>query len=161
MENNHSHASVNGYDFETNTSHDPDRARIIRGAKTEFVCRLQNPVRQRLMTLLLSSFASLWVIFTIIFAWNCTLQNPFSPGMIFSAPSTTVLTLNILSHGTVVLLRELTSSVFEIVRWALACTPHGVSLPSFISLSRATGPLGVLSFLSANHFNDRLWATLR
>lgn len=88
-----------------------------------------------------------WVAFTILFASNCIRSASFSSTLLFSDPTKTVLALNVLSHVTILLLRELTASIFDVIRWTLASSPNGISLGSFISLSRATGLVGVLSLL--------------
>lgn len=93
---------------------------------------------------LLMIATAFWLAFTIYFAYNCTLQNPPSPKLVFSDPSNTLLILNILSHGALQLLRESTSFVFEAVRWALASTSSGIPAFTFLGLSRATGPFGVV-----------------
>lgn len=109
--------------------------------------RLDSPFRQFWGTWLVSLIATAWVIFTICFAYNCTLVNPFSIRLLFSKPENTILMLNILSHGTIILLKDLTSSGFEAVRWAFASSEKGVSASNFIGLSRATNALGVLGLV--------------
>ena len=109
--------------------------------------RLDSTFRQFLWTWIVSLIAVAWVGFTICFAYNCTLVNPFLPSLLFSNPKYTLLMLNILSHGTIILLKDLTSSAFEAVRWAFASSKKGVSASSFIGLSRATSALGILDLV--------------
>jgi len=130
--------------------------------------RLQSTLRQYAWTWLLSLFSLVWIVFTICFAYNCTLANPFAASLLFSRPENTLLMLNILSHGTLILLKDLTSSVFEPVRWAFASSSIGVSAFNFIALSRATNTTGVLALLftrsGSNGFGYngyRLWGTQR
>jgi len=109
--------------------------------------RLDSTFRQFSWTWILSLIATAWVIFTICFAYNCTLLSPFSTSLLFSKPENTLLMLNILSHGTIILLKDLMSSAFEAVRWAFASSKKGVSASNFIGLSRATNALGVLGLV--------------
>ena len=111
---------------------------------------LRSPIRQLFWSWILSVVASVWVIFTVYFAYNCTLDRPLSTRLMFSRPDNTILALNVLSHGTIFLLGHLTSSVFEAVRWALASSKNGISVFSFIGLSRATSPLGVMTLMVGN-----------
>ena len=104
--------------------------------------RLDSTLRQFLWTWILTLIATGWVTFTICFAYNCTLQSPFSTALLFSRPENTLLVLNVLSHGTIILLKDLTSCAFEAVRWAFASSKEGVSASNFIGLSRATNALG-------------------
>lgn len=113
--------------------------------------RLQSTFRQFLWTWILSLIAAAWVIFTICFAYNCTLLNPFSTSLLFSKPENTLLMLNILSHGTIILLKDLASSAFEAVRWAFASSKKGVSASNFIGMSRATNALGVLGLVFSRY----------
>jgi hypothetical protein len=70
-----------------------------------------------------------------------------SPRLIFSRPERSILVLNIASQLTIFCLAELTSCVFEAVRWAIACSAAGTNAFTFLSLSRATNALGVLCLL--------------
>lgn len=113
--------------------------------------------RQFLMEWSLTAFTSVWIAFTIFFAWNSTLVNPFAQSLL---PTHTITILNILSHVTVFLLQLLASSVFEAVRWAYASMDYGISSFGFIVMSRATGPLGVfylLLFGSGTEKGESFW----
>lgn len=99
--------------------------------------------KQFLMTWGFTVCATLWIIFTIFFAYNSTLSNPFSTSLIPSKPNNTIAALAVLSHVTVFLLQMITSSVFEAVRWAYASSRGGISAFAFVALSRATGIHGV------------------
>jgi len=110
-----------------------------------------------LPTWLLMTLTSVWLGFTMFFAWNSTLSNPFVRNIMPSGPAQTITVLNILSHITVFLLQVLTSSVFEILRWAFASTKAGVSAFGFLTMSRATGPLGVLYLLFFDSKTGNFW----
>ena len=118
-------------------------------------------------TWLSMAFTSAWLGFTIFFAWNSTLVDPFMQSMLPSMPSHTITALNILSHVTVFLLQIFTSIVFEALRWAFACREHGISSFSFMVMSRAIAPLGVMYLLffdcAAGSFwtGHRLWGFQR
>jgi len=109
---------------------------------------LRSPTRNFIWTWILTIVSTVWVLFTVYFAYNCTLEKPLSTWLIFPGPDNTILTLNVLSHGTIFLLRELASSVFEAVRWAFASSKEGISAFSFLGMSRATSPLGVLNLMA-------------
>lgn len=115
--------------------------------------RLQSTFRQFFWTWLLAFFAACWITFTIYFAYNCTLEKPLSTTLIFSSPDNTLLALNILSHGTILFLKELTSAVFEAVRWAFASSNKGIPAYSFLSLGRATNLFGILILIAGKEKN--------
>jgi hypothetical protein len=85
-----------------------------------------------------------WTVFTIVFAFNCSLPKPFSDWLLPSKSQNTLLALNIFSHGVVQLLGELALRAFDTLRWALATSKKGIPARSFLGLSSATGLLGVL-----------------
>ena len=116
------------------------------------------PQSQSLGTWLLLLFTSAWLGFTIFFAWNSTVVDPFIPSLLpLSKASYTLTIINILSHGTVMLLQSLASSVFETIRWARACSDQGISSFGFLVLSRATAPLGVGYLLLSNFGTGTFW----
>jgi len=115
--------------------------------KSEIGIRLQSMSRQYIWTWLIASFTASWIAFTIYFAYNCSLDQPRTTVLLFSKPQNTILMLNVLSHGAVLLLEALTSSALETVRCALACSKNGIPAYSFLGLSRANGILGVLNLL--------------
>jgi hypothetical protein len=103
--------------------------------------------RQLLWPWVTALASSLWIAFTTLFAFNCSLPAPFAAPLLPSRAEESLLILNILSHGTLLLLGALTSQAFEAVRWALASSRNGIPAGSFLGLSRATGLLGVISLL--------------
>jgi hypothetical protein len=109
--------------------------------------RLDGMIRQFTWTWILALLTMVWILFTIYFAYNSSMDQPKAPLLIFTNPQNTILTLTILSHVTVLLLEAMTSSALESVRWAFACSKDGISTFSFLGLSRATGILGVLNLL--------------
>lgn len=110
---------------------------------------LKSPFRQLLWTWLLTLLTSLWLCFTIFFAYNSGLDDPLSNRLLFPTPGKNIAALNILSHISILLLQLVTSDVFEAIRWALA-SYRGISSFGFLVLSRATSPLGVLYLLFFN-----------
>jgi hypothetical protein len=116
--------------------------------------KLESTFRQYFLTWVLALFTLGWIIFTIYFAYNCSISNPLTPSLIFSKPERTILLMNILSQFTIFLLAELTLSVFEALRWAFASSPHGINAFSFVGLSRATSLLGILSLLIRNRIRE-------
>lgn len=108
-------------------------------------------------TWLLMAFATALLGFTIFFAWNSTLADPFVQSLLPASPTHTITALNILSHVTVFVLQVLVSNVFEALRWAFASSEQGISAFGFMSMSRATNLLGVLYLLPFNSGSTEFW----
>jgi hypothetical protein len=106
-----------------------------------------SPIQKQRSTLLLASLTAGVMAFTIFFAYNSSLEQPISSRLIFSRPERSILLLNIFSQLTIFCLAELTSCVFDALRWTLACSAAGTSAFTFLSLSRATNALGVFCLL--------------
>ena len=107
--------------------------------------------------------------FTIFFAYNSSLPEPISRKLIFTKPERGILVLNLASQMTIFCLAELTSSVLEVLRWALACTVPGISAHTFLALGRSTNIAGVLLILfgrggktrAMQRDSRRLWGSQR
>ena len=69
--------------------------------------KLEPTFRQYFLTWVLALFTLGWMIFTIYFAYNCSINNPLAPSLIFWKPERPILLLNILSQFTIFLLAEL------------------------------------------------------
>jgi hypothetical protein len=110
-----------------------------------FIPPLKSTFYQFRLTWAVVILTAAWIGFTIFFAYNSRLQIPVSQVLLFSSPSRTILALTVLSHGTIFLLQMVSADVFEAVRWALAA--KGTSAFAFLSLARATNPMGVLYLL--------------
>lgn len=127
----------------------------------------QSSAQKQRWTLVLASLTAFCMAFTIFFAYNSSLEHPFSTRLIFARPETSILVLNIASQVTIYCLAELTSSVLEAVRWAFACSTTGASAFTFLSLSRATNAVGVLCLLFGRDRQEvgkdghRLWGGQR
>jgi hypothetical protein len=126
--------------------------------------------QQQFFTLLLVILTALTMSFTVFFAYNSSLPEPISRNLIFAKPERSILVLNLASQITIFCLAELTSSVLEVLRWALACTVHGVSAHTFLALGRSTNVVGVLFILfgrgakgkaSVQRDSHRLWGSQR
>src|SRR5579871_1904044 len=86
--------------------------------------------------------------FTVFFAFNSSVEQPFSSLFVTKNPERNILILNASSQITIFLLAELTASVLEVMRWALACRESGTSAITFVGLSRATSFFGALFLLA-------------
>ena len=126
--------------------------------------------QQQFFTLLLVILTALTMSFTVFFAYNSSLPEPISRNLIFAKPERSILVLNLASQITIFCLAELTSSVLEVLRWALACTVHGISAHTFLALGRSTNVVGVLFILfgrgakgkaSVQRDSHRLWGSQR
>jgi hypothetical protein len=91
-------------------------------------------------SILLSSFAFYYVYQTLI------VSQPVLGDLLFS-PSTTVFVINILSQILAIVITLLFASAFEALRWQLASRETGVRLATFLGMSGATSPVGVLMLL--------------
>jgi hypothetical protein len=118
--------------------------------------KLQSTPRQLLWTWITALASCLWMAFTTLFAFNCSLPKPLAASLLPPRSEDSLLILNILSHGMVLLLGLLTSQAFETVRRALASSKKGIPVGSFLGLSRATGLLGVISVLFNGKFSGFL-----
>ena|SRR5271170_3118392 len=101
----------------------------------------------QIFTVLLVVLTAFTISFTVFFAYNSSLPEPISRKLIFAKPERSILVLNLASQITIYCLAELTSSVLEVLRWALACTVPGVSARTFLVLGRSTNVAGVLFIL--------------
>jgi hypothetical protein len=135
--------------------------RFLKPSRNDFC----SPLVQRRYTLVQAFVTGITMVFTIYFAFNSSLEQPLSPSLILSKPERTILALNIASQLTIFFLGELFINTFEGVRWALAASAKGVSAFTFLTLGRATTPMGVLCLLGgkqgARNGGHRLWATQR
>ena len=87
---------------------------------------------------------ALCMTFTILFAYDSSLENPFLSTFMSKTPERNILILNLALQISLFLLAELTLSVFEAARWALACRSSGTTALNFLTLSRATGFIGAV-----------------
>jgi len=85
--------------------------------------------------------------FTIFFAYNASLEQPVVDFIILSRPEMTILFLSGASHVSVFLIGAFAARVLENVRWTFASREEGVSALCTLTLSPATGYLGVLTLL--------------
>jgi hypothetical protein len=99
-------------------------------------------IRNQSVTLIIALITAILMSFTIFFAYNSSLQNPMLSLFVSKRPERSILILNAASHLTLYALAELTSSVFDAIRWALACHGSGTTALTFITLSRATSFIG-------------------
>jgi hypothetical protein len=104
--------------------------------------RSPNRIRHHAVTIILAIVTTLLMSFTIFFAYNSSLQTPMLSLFVSKSPTRSILILNVVSHLTLCALAELTCSVFDAIRWALACQRSGTTALTFFTLSRATSLLG-------------------
>ena len=108
---------------------------------------LNSRVWNQASTLVLTGLTTLMMTLTIFFAYNSSAEHPLTHKLIFANPSTNILVLNVLSQLAIFCLSELTTWVFAAVRWSFASSLSGIPAFTFLVLSRATNPLGVLALL--------------
>jgi hypothetical protein len=101
-------------------------------------------LRNQFVTVILAVLTAMTMTFTIFFAYNSSLKRPFLPSFVPKTPERSILILNLTLNITLFTLGELTSSVLEATRWALACGASGTTALTFLILSRATSFLGTI-----------------
>jgi len=128
-----------------------------------------SPFRQYRFTLILALFSTISVSFTVFFAYNSSLEQPVSSKLIFAKPERSVFMLNLLTQITIFCLAEVTSTVFDAIRWVMACRDSGISALTFLVMSRATNVMGVLCLIfgrgtkprGIQRDGHRLWGSQR
>ena len=85
--------------------------------------------------------ASNWFIYTEFIS-----EEPLNAHLQLSTGHTITI-VNILSHVNIFLGNQLLESAFEALRWSLASSEKGVSIATFLGLSRATGFVGAADLL--------------
>ena len=106
-----------------------------------------SPFRRHRFTLLLALLSTISMLVTVLFAYNSSLERPFSEKFVFEKPERTIFMLNVLTQITIFCLAELTSTVFDTIRWVFACSNSGISAPTFLVMSRATNIIGILCLI--------------
>ena len=84
---------------------------------------------------------SIWFIYTEFIS-----EKPV-PAPLQISTGHTITIVNILSHLNIFLVSHLLESAFEAMRWSLASRRKGVSIATFLALSRAAGFVGVADLL--------------
>lgn len=97
---------------------------------------------------------------TVFFASRVMVDKDALPPGLQLSPSAAVLVVNVLSHAVAFLFLTLCSGIMDSLRWALACRPNGVSLPSFFAMSQSTPLMGALWLCKARGWH-RVWALKR
>jgi len=109
------------------------------------------------------AFASLSVALTSYFFVQAVLINHAPPpNFLQLSPGHTILSVNIFAHVVAFLVWDQVSTSLEALRWALASRPEqGLSLGSFLALSRAVGPTGVISLMLLPRSGGQLFYCLK
>jgi hypothetical protein len=94
-----------------------------------------------IMVAILLFGVSIWFIYTEFIS-----ETPV-PALLQISTGHTITIVNILSHLNIFLVSHLLESAFEAMRWSLASRRKGVSIATFLALSRATGFVGVADLL--------------
>lgn len=126
----------------------------------------QRPILKQRYAILIACITVACISFTTFFAYNGSLDHPLVPSLVFEPPERSILALNVASQLSIFLLAELTAAVFELVRWAFACSSFGISAFTFLTLSRATNAVGALYLLMKGGkgkftITHRVWAFQR
>lgn len=116
--------------------------------------RLQSIVRQSYQDFALGACTMICCLITLLYAYGATVGNP-SLQSLYKDTSYTVFLLWVLSQLSVFLVRQLISSTFERLRWALASAEKGILLTSFLGMSSATTLAGVLRLLVSSGENTQ------
>jgi hypothetical protein len=95
-------------------------------------------------TLVVACITALCMTFTLFFAYNSSLKQPYLSLFVSKTPERSILILNLASQLTVFALAEMMASVLDATRWTLACSTSGIPALTFVALSRATSFFGAL-----------------
>jgi len=89
------------------------------------------------------------LVFTIVYAWAVALSgNPNSlTHLVPGSESTTLRILNALAQTSAFLLTTLCASTLEVLVWATASSPAGITMPSLLAISPSTGMMGLFKLL--------------
>jgi hypothetical protein len=118
---------------------------------------LQSKRERFLMTWLTCAAAIISTIFSVYYSYTVLVSDKAVPQALSLSPGKTVMAINVLSHVVAYLLWSLVTDANEELRWSLACRPEGVTLTSFLVLSRAT-PLHGVAYLCTVWGGHILWA---
>ncbi|OBT75014.1 hypothetical protein VF21_06337 [Pseudogymnoascus sp. 05NY08] len=118
---------------------------------------LQSKRERFLMTWLTCAAAIVSTIFSVYYSYTVLVSDKAVPQALSLSPGKTVMAINVLSHVVAYLLWSLITDANEELRWSLACRPQGVTLTSFLVLSRAT-PLHGVAYLCTVWGGHILWA---
>jgi hypothetical protein len=86
-------------------------------------------------------------VFSICYGYTVLLNHGSSRAFI-RPPGETILTVNVLSQFIAILLKQLLSSAFENLRWALVSRREGTLITTFLALSQATSLQGIMYLFS-------------
>jgi hypothetical protein len=116
------------------------------------------PKGERFLTTWLTGVAAVVsAVFSVYYSYTVLVSENAVPQALSLSPGKTVMAINVLSHVVAYLSWSLVTDANEALRWALACRPQGVSLTSFLALSRATPLMGV-GYLCTVWGEHILWA---
>lgn len=118
---------------------------------------LQSKRDHFLTTWLTCAAALISTIFSVYYSYTVLVSEKAVPPALTLSPGKTVMAINVLSHVVAYLLWSLVTDAHEELRWSLACRPQGVTLTSFLVLSRAT-PLQGVAYLCTVWGGHILWA---
>ena len=85
------------------------------------------------------------MLFTLFYTWNASF--PFVRRILWQDPNTSIFTINILSHITLLWLESLIRISFDNMKWKLSCRRDGISPLEFAALAESTGPVGLIRLL--------------
>jgi len=99
----------------------------------------------------------LWLTLTAAYGFALASSNGTLAGLVPSlvSPTAAIRTLNVLSHGTTILLGMLVIFTLDAVLWALACSPNGINFSTLLGLTSSTGKGGLVELL-LRWFNWRI-----
>lgn len=114
-------------------------------------------------TITMAVVTALCMAFTVFFAYNSSVEQPYLSLFVTKKPERSILILNIASQITIFCLAELTSLVSDWFRWALLRSHGGTSALTFLVLSRMTNIFGALflSFFPSKTHSHRKWGLQR
>jgi hypothetical protein len=117
---------------------------------------LQKKFKQHVTSLAIAILAVFLLGFSILFIHTEFISQKPVPKHLQLSTAHTINAVNILSHLNMFLTARLLESAYEALRWSLASRRRGVSIPTFLALSRATGFMGIADLLRVHGWHQFL-----
>ena len=117
---------------------------------------LQTKLKQHTTSIILAILTTTLLGFSIWFIYIEFVSEKPLPEHLQLSTRHTILLVNIISHVNVFLVSLLLEIAYEALRWSLASRNRGVSLSTFLALSKATGFMGITDLIRVRGWHQVL-----
>lgn len=117
---------------------------------------LQTKFKQHTTSIIVAILTTILLGFSIWFIYIEFISEKPLPEHLQLSTRHTILLVNIISHVDVFLVSLLLEIAYEALRWSLASRNGGVSLSTFLALSRATGFMGITDLIRVRGWHQVL-----